>query len=82
MIRIVLDTSVLVSAVMSPTGPNARLFDFIAMKQIRPYVSESVLEEYSAYLSMIACGISIRGEWLGSATFWNVPLSRSDRAAG
>jgi uncharacterized protein len=47
MIRIVLDTSVLVSAVTSPTGPNAQLFDFIAMKQIRPYVSEAMLEEYS-----------------------------------
>ncbi len=47
MIRVVIDTSVLVSAVISPTGPNARLFDFIAAKQLRPYVTEAVLEEYS-----------------------------------
>lgn len=47
MIRIVLDTSVVVSAVMSPTGPNAQLFNLMATKQIRPYVSEAVLEEYS-----------------------------------
>lgn len=46
MIRIILDTSVLVSAVISPTGPNAQLFDFIADKQIRPYVTEAVLAEY------------------------------------
>ena len=47
MIRIVLDTSVLVSAVISLSGPNAQLFDLIIVKQIRPYVTESVLEEYS-----------------------------------
>jgi uncharacterized protein len=46
MIRVVIDTSVLVSAVMSPTGPNAQLFDFITAKEIRPYVSTAVLEEY------------------------------------
>ena len=46
MIRIVIDTSVLVSAVMSPTGPNAQLFDFIAAKEVRPYLSAAVLEEY------------------------------------
>jgi putative PIN family toxin of toxin-antitoxin system len=47
MIRVVIDTSVLVSAVISPTGPNAQLFDFIADKEIRPYVTEAVLAEYS-----------------------------------
>src|ERR1017187_7806316 len=46
MIRVVIDTSVLVSAVMSPTGPNAQLFDFIAAKEVRPYLSAAVLEEY------------------------------------
>ena len=46
MIRVVLDTTVLVSAVMSPTGPNARLFDFIVSKQIRPYLTDEILEEY------------------------------------
>ena len=47
MIRVVIDTSVLVSAVISTTGPNARLFDFIAAKQLRPYLTEAILEEYS-----------------------------------
>jgi putative PIN family toxin of toxin-antitoxin system len=46
MIRVVLDTSVLVSAVISPTGPNAQLFDFLIAKQIRPYLTDAVLEEY------------------------------------
>lgn len=46
MIRVVIDTSVLVSAVISPTGPNAKLFDVLAAKEIRPYLTEAVLEEY------------------------------------
>ena len=46
MIRVVIDTSVLVSAVISPTGPNAELFDVIAASEIRPYLTEAVLEEY------------------------------------
>jgi putative PIN family toxin of toxin-antitoxin system len=46
MIRVVLDTTVIVSAVISPNGPNARLFDLILDRQIRPYVTEAVLGEY------------------------------------
>ena len=46
MIRVVIDTSVLVSAVISPTGPNAQLFDALAAREIRPYLTEAVLEEY------------------------------------
>ena len=46
MIRVVLDTTVIVSAVVSPNGPNARLFDLILNKEIRPYVTEAVLDEY------------------------------------
>jgi len=42
----VIDTSVLVSAVISPTGPNAQLFDLIIAKKIRPYLSDDVQEEY------------------------------------
>ena len=47
MTRVVIDTSVLVSAVISPAGPNAQLFDFIASKELRPYMSDAVLEEYA-----------------------------------
>src|SRR5690242_14715873 len=46
MIRVVIDTSVLVSAVISPRGPNAELFDVIAAREIRPHLTEAVLEEY------------------------------------
>ncbi len=48
MIRVVLDTSVLVSAVISPKGPNAEIFDFFVSKELPPYVTEALLEEYSA----------------------------------
>jgi putative PIN family toxin of toxin-antitoxin system len=46
MIRIVIDTNVLVSAVISPTGPNAQVFDLILADKIRPYVTNAVLDEY------------------------------------
>jgi putative PIN family toxin of toxin-antitoxin system len=46
MIRVVLDTSVLVSAVMTPTGPNAQVFDLITAGEIRPYLTDAVLAEY------------------------------------
>src|ERR1022692_1499062 len=46
MIRVVIDTSVLVSAVISPTGPNAQVFEMIANDRIRPYVTTAVVEEY------------------------------------
>ena len=46
MIRVVLDTSVLVAAVISPTGPNAQVFDLISAGKIRPYLTEAVLREY------------------------------------
>jgi len=47
MIRAVLDTSVVVAAVISPTGPNAAIFDLITSGKLRAYVTEAVLAEYS-----------------------------------
>lgn len=46
MTRVVIDTSVLVSAVISPTGPNAQVFELITQDVIRPYVTAAVIEEY------------------------------------
>lgn len=46
MIRVVLDTNVLVSAVISPNGPNARMFDLVSGGTVRPYLSDAVLAEY------------------------------------
>ena len=46
MIRAVIDTSVLVSAAISPTGPNAQILDLVTAGKIRPYITAAVLEEY------------------------------------
>lgn len=46
MIRAVIDTSVLVSAVISPDGPNAQIVDLVTARKIRPYLTEAVIEEY------------------------------------
>jgi putative PIN family toxin of toxin-antitoxin system len=46
MIRVVLDTSVLVSAVISPEGPNAQVLDLVVLGSIRPCLTKEVLEEY------------------------------------
>ena len=46
MIRVVIDTSVLVSAVISSTGPNAQVFELITADKIRPYLTTAVMEEY------------------------------------
>lgn len=46
MIRVVLDTNVLVAAVISPTGPNAQILQAIVADKIRPYVTTAVVDEY------------------------------------
>src|ERR1700722_19745491 len=46
MIRAVIETSVLVSAAISPTGPNAQILDLVTAGKIRPYLTTAVLEEY------------------------------------
>ena len=42
----VLDTNVLVAAVISPTGPNAQILQAIVADKVRPYVTSAVVEEY------------------------------------
>jgi putative PIN family toxin of toxin-antitoxin system len=46
MIRVVLDTSVIVSAVISPNGPNAQVLDLIVNGELRPCLTQEVLDEY------------------------------------
>ena len=76
MIRVVIDTSVLVSAVISTTGPNARLFDFIAAKQLRPYLTEAILEEYSRVFEYERLQHIDKRRVAQPAACWNVPLSK------
>ena len=50
MIRVVIDTNVLVSALLSRHGPNARVLDLVLADKIRPCISQAVLNEYRAVL--------------------------------
>ena len=50
MIRVVIDTNVLVSALLSRHGPNTRVLDLVLADKIRPCISEAVLNEYRAVL--------------------------------
>ena len=46
MIRVVLDSTVLVSAVVSPTGPNGEVFNLITAGKIRPCLTLQLMAEY------------------------------------
>ena len=48
--RIVLDTNVLVSALLSPHGPPARLLDLILAGKVRLLVDDRILDEYREVL--------------------------------
>jgi len=44
--RVVLDTSVVVSALLSLAGPNAQILELIRRKQLRAYATDALFEEY------------------------------------
>jgi predicted nucleic acid-binding protein len=73
MIRVVLDTSVLVSAVMTPTGPNAQVFDLVTEGKVRAYLTEAVLAEYYRVLTTNAYSTSTAGGLPDCAVFWKRP---------
>jgi putative PIN family toxin of toxin-antitoxin system len=43
---VVIDTSVLVSAIISPKGPNAQLISRVVQRSLRAYATHAVIEEY------------------------------------
>lgn len=51
MIRTVLDTNVLVSALISPFGNEAQALDAVQERRITPCLSNSILEEYAEVLA-------------------------------
>jgi putative PIN family toxin of toxin-antitoxin system len=51
MIRVVLDTNVLVSALISPFGNEAQALDNLQKGKITPCLSRSILEEYAEVLA-------------------------------
>ena len=62
MIRVVLDTNVVVAAVTSPTGPNSQLLDFITAERIRPYVTEVLLANMTVFSNM-----NISSTWISGS---------------
>jgi uncharacterized protein len=51
MIRAVLDTNVVVSGLLTPTGPLASILDLAALRRFRCYLSEEILNEYEEVLA-------------------------------
>ncbi|MDZ7752446.1 MAG: putative toxin-antitoxin system toxin component, PIN family [Gammaproteobacteria bacterium] len=49
--RVVIDTNVLVAALISPTGKPARIVDKIRAQAIQPVVGRAILEEYRLVLA-------------------------------
>jgi putative PIN family toxin of toxin-antitoxin system len=50
-VRVVLDTNVLVSAVLSPAGPPARILDLVFAGMLVPLFDDRILYEYRDVLS-------------------------------
>jgi len=51
MLRVVLDTNIIVSGLLSPRGAPSAILDSATSKRFRCFVSESLIEEYSDVLS-------------------------------
>lgn len=60
MIRAVLDTNVVVSALLTPSGVTASLLNLAALRGFRCYVSRPILEEYREVLGRGHLGIAER----------------------
>src|SRR5271165_6195143 len=60
MIRAVLDTNIVVSALLSPEGSIASILDLAALQQFRCYVSVPILAEYVDVLGRAYLGLNQR----------------------
>ncbi|PYT62441.1 MAG: putative toxin-antitoxin system toxin component, PIN family [Acidobacteria bacterium] len=60
MVRAVLDTNVVVSALLTPEGPPALILDVATTRLFRWYVSELLLEEYGEVLARARFGLDQR----------------------
>lgn len=60
MIRAVLDTNVVVSALLNPVGPMASILNLAALRRFRCYVSGPILEEYHKVLGRTHLGLNER----------------------
>jgi uncharacterized protein len=60
MLRVVLDTNIVVSGLLSPKGSPSAILDAATSKQFRCFVSESLIEEYSDVLARSDLGLDQR----------------------
>ena len=51
MIRIVVDTNILISALLTTTGNSAQIVDKIFLEELLPIYCSSIIDEYAAVLS-------------------------------
>ena len=58
MIKIVIDTNVLVSAVLSPNGIPAKIMETVYSGEFEPIVTDEILEEYYCVLNYKKFGFS------------------------
>jgi uncharacterized protein len=57
MIRAVLDTNVIVSAVLSPSGPPSQILEMADQRVVQLWISPSILAEYEEVLFRIKVGV-------------------------
>jgi putative PIN family toxin of toxin-antitoxin system len=57
MLRVVFDTNVVVSGLLSPSGPLASLINLAALRRFRCYVSQEILTEYQDVLGRAYLGV-------------------------
>jgi putative PIN family toxin of toxin-antitoxin system len=58
MIRVVLDTNVLVAALLSPSGNPAQLIEAVRNGQLSPVYSSAILNEYEEVLARVKFGFN------------------------
>ena len=58
MIRVVLDTNVIVAAALTPKGTSSEILKLVAQKQLGLYISQGVVDEYLDVLGRSELGIS------------------------
>ena len=58
MIRVVLDTNVIVAAALTPKGTSSEILKLVAQKQLWLYVSQAVVDEYVDVLGRSELGIN------------------------
>ena len=57
-LRLVLDTNVLVSGLLTPLGPSARLMDLVQRGEIRLLYDDRMFQEYAQVLRRVRFGFS------------------------